>query len=99
VFNESLLRTRLFVSRGFRRGKCQYCGHHYWTLNPSQDNCGDQPCTPYGFIGNPPGTFRPESIRDVRERFLGFFERRGHTRINRYPVVARWRNDVYLVGA
>ena len=99
MFNESLLRTRLFVSRGFRRGKCPYCGHHYWTLNPSQDNCGDQPCTPYGFIGNPPGTFRPESIRDVRERFLGFFERRGHTRINRYPVVARWRNDVYLVGA
>ena len=99
MFNESLLRTRLFLGRGFRRGRCPYCGHYYWTLNPSQDNCGDQPCTPYGFIGNPPGTFRPESIRDVRERFLSFFERRGHTRINRYPVVARWRNDVYLVGA
>ena len=98
-FNEELLRTRLFVNRGFRRGRCPYCGHHYWTLNPSQDNCGDQPCTPYGFIGNPPGTFRPESIRDVRERFLSFFERRGHARIRRYPVVARWRDDVYLVGA
>ncbi|WP_291766268.1 alanine--tRNA ligase [Caldivirga sp. UBA161] len=99
ILNESLLRTRIFISRGFRRGRCPYCGHYYWTLNPSQDNCGDQPCTPYGFISNPPGTYRPESIKDVRERFLSFFEKRGHIRVARYPVVARWRNDVYLVGA
>ncbi len=99
ILNESLLRTRMFVNMKFRRGRCPYCGHYYWTLNPSQDNCGDQPCTPYGFIGNPPGTYRPESVKDVRERFLSFFEKRGHTRITRYPVVARWRNDVYLVGA
>ncbi len=89
----------MFVSKQFLRKQCPYCKHFYWTLNPNQENCGDQPCTPYLFIGNPPGTFRPESIRDVRERFLSFFERHGHTRIKRYPVVARWRSDVYLVGA
>ncbi len=64
-----------------------------------RDNCGDQPCSPYQFIGNPPGRVRPESLSEVRERFLRFFERHGHTRINRYPVVARWRSDVYFVGA
>ncbi len=102
VFDEELLRTRLFRSESFKRGgKCPpYCGHHYWTLNQGgQENCGDQPCTPYGFIGNPPGTYRPSSVADVREKFLSFFERRGgHARVNRYPVVARWRDDVYLVG-
>lgn len=54
---------------------------------------------PYGFIGNPPSKVAVESLTDVRERFLRFFERHGHARIKRYPVVARWRDDVYLVGA
>ncbi|MEI6840807.1 MAG: alanine--tRNA ligase, partial [Methanomicrobiales archaeon] len=30
---------------------------------------------------------------------LSFFERNGHTRIGRYPVVARWRDDIYLTIA
>ena len=93
------MRTRLFNGMKFYRRQCPYCKHYFWTLNKDQETCGDQPCTPYLFIGNPPGKFRPESIRDVRERFLGFFEKHGHVRIKRYPVVARWRSDVYLVGA
>jgi alanyl-tRNA synthetase len=35
----------------------------------------------------------------MRELFLSFFEKNGHARIKPYPVVARWRNDVFLVGA
>ena len=35
----------------------------------------------------------------MREYYLSFFEERGHTRINRYPVVARWRDDLYLTIA
>ncbi len=35
----------------------------------------------------------------MRELFLSFFEKNGHKRIKPYPVVARWRDDVYLVGA
>ncbi len=30
---------------------------------------------------------------------MDYFSERGHTRIPPYPIVARWRNDVYLVGA
>jgi alanyl-tRNA synthetase len=30
---------------------------------------------------------------------MDYFAERGHTRIKPYPIVARWRNDVYLVGA
>ena len=35
----------------------------------------------------------------MREAFLSFFEKHGHTRIKPYPVVARWRNDIYLTHA
>ncbi len=93
------LSTRLFKSLGFHRKRCPYCGKYFWTLNPNQENCGDQPCTPYGFIGRSPVRRGLSSIAETRERFLSFFERNGHTRIRRYPVVARWRDDVFLVGA
>ncbi len=35
----------------------------------------------------------------MREAFLSFFERHGHARIKPYPVVARWRSDIYLTHA
>lgn len=35
----------------------------------------------------------------MREYYLSFFEARGHKRIDRYPVVARWRDDIYLTIA
>jgi len=52
----------------------------------------------YGFIGASPVP-RPYAMGELREAYLSFFEQRGHRRIRRYPVVARWRDDVYLVGA
>ena len=35
----------------------------------------------------------------MREVFLGFFEKHEHTRVKPYPVVARWRSDIYLTHA
>jgi alanyl-tRNA synthetase len=35
----------------------------------------------------------------MREYYLNFFEERGHTRLERYPVIARWRDDIYLTIA
>jgi alanyl-tRNA synthetase len=35
----------------------------------------------------------------MREAFLSFFEKHGHKRIKPYPVVARWRSDIYLTHA
>lgn len=36
------------------------------------------------------------NLDEAREAFLSFFEEKGHTRIDRASVVARWRNDIYL---
>ena len=94
-----MLSARILQSSGFARRQCPLCKSYFWTSRSDQVYCGDQPCVPYGFIGNPPSKVAVESLIDVRERFLRFFERHGHARIKRYPVVARWRDDVYLVGA
>ncbi len=92
------LAVKLFKEEGFVRKACSVCGSPFWTLDEDRETCGDQPCDDYNFIGSPAGR-RYSSIRELRESFLRFFEARGHARVKRYPVVARWRDDVYLVGA
>lgn len=87
-----------FLDNGFVRKKCPKCGANYWTQDPDSPNCRDAPCQEYTFIGKPP-TKRSYSLDEIREAFHAFFEKNGHTKIKPYPVIARWRDDVYLVGA
>ncbi|MEM3428741.1 MAG: alanine--tRNA ligase [Thermoplasmatales archaeon] len=86
------------LSNGYERKICAKCGRAFWTIDKNRVTCGEVPCDPYSFIGNPP-TLRKYSLEEMREEFLSFFESRGHKRIKRYPIVARWRDDVYLVNA
>src|SRR6266700_2819838 len=86
-----------FREIGFIRRKCPSCKSNYWAA-PDQTTCGEVPCAPYSFIGNPP-TKQRYSLAEMRIQFMDYFAERGHTRIKPYPIVARWRNDVYLVGA
>ena len=89
---------RYFEENGFMRRRCQRCGKYFWTRDIERNRCGDAPCDPYSFIGN--SSFRERYTLDgMREEFLTFFERNGHKRIERYPVVARWRDDIYLTIA
>jgi alanyl-tRNA synthetase len=39
------------------------------------------------------------SVDETRETFLGFFEKNGHARIPPYPVIARWREDLFVTIA
>ncbi len=86
-----------FHRGGFHRRTCVVCGHAFWTLG-DHDRCQEAPCREYGFVGRPIFA-RPYSLGEMRETYLGFFERRGHTRVRRYPTVARWRNDVFFTQA
>lgn len=92
------LNLNFFRENGFERKKCKSCGSYFWTLDSKKELCGDQPCVDFSFIGNPV-TKRGYSLREMREEFLSFFEDKGHTRIRPYPVVARWRKDIYLTIA
>ena len=87
----------LFKEKDFQRRKCTKCGTWFWTLG-DQQTCGETPCEEYNFIGHPP-TARRFSLSQMREEFLSFLEKRGHKRISRYPIVARWRDDVFFTQA
>ena len=87
-----------FKENSFVRKQCVKCGRYFWTVDPDRTVCGDSPCVEYEFIGNPP-TRRRYTIAEMREEFLSFFEKHGHTRMKRYPVVARWREDIFLTIA
>jgi alanyl-tRNA synthetase len=86
-----------FKTQGFTRKVCKSCGSAFWTRDASREICGDAPCEPYNFIGSP--VFTPHTLDSMREAYLSFFEKNGHTRVERYPVVARWRDDIYLTIA
>ncbi len=87
-----------FKNNGFIRKQCHTCGKFFWTRDIDRNTCGDAPCDPYSFIGSP--IFSKEfEISQMREYYLSFFQARGHKRIDRYPVIARWRDDIYLTIA
>jgi alanyl-tRNA synthetase len=94
---EEEYRLEYFKTQGLIRKICRSCGAAFWTRDPSRELCGDAPCEPYTFIGNP--VFASHTLDGMREDFLSFFEKNGHTRLGRYPVAARWRDDIYLTIA
>ncbi len=87
----------LFREKGFHRRQCPSCQTWFWDLDDAA-TCGETPCKEYDFLGHSPMK-RPLSLRAMREEFLSFFESKGHTRIKRYPIVARWRDDVFFTQA
>ncbi len=90
------LRLHFFREHGYVRKKCPVCGEHFWTTDPDRKTCGEAPCEPYTFIDR---KLSDKTIDQVREDFLSFMEKEGHTKVNRYPVVCRWRDDLFLTSA
>ncbi|MBD3230652.1 MAG: alanine--tRNA ligase [Candidatus Lokiarchaeota archaeon] len=96
-FGREKYEVKIFREKGFERLKCPICGDYYWTLNPDSKNCGDTLCVGgYKFLhSKKKGWDFHETIKNWCE----FFEKNGHTRINEFPVVARWRDDLYYTIA
>ncbi|MEM2760287.1 MAG: alanine--tRNA ligase [Nitrososphaerales archaeon] len=88
-------RVELFDKLGFERQRCSNCGGHFWAL-ASRDRCPN--CEPYGFIGNPPTSIRLDYVAAWKE-VEKFFTKHSHTNIKRYPVVCRWREDLFFTVA
>ncbi len=93
-----IYRVDLFEREGFQRKRCSACGRTFWTLDPERRTCGDTPCDEYAFIDRPPIKKR-YTLAGMERTFLKFFEGHGHTIMHRYPVVARWRDDIFLTIA
>ena len=50
-----------FKNQGLTRKICKACGSAFWTRDSSREICGDAPCEPYNFIGNPVFTAIPST--------------------------------------
>lgn len=87
--------TKLFEDEGFERRKCGICGKNFWSIG-ERERCDDPLHTPYSFFKKQP---RHIGYREFWDLFSGFFERNGHASVKRYPVVSRWRQDLYFTIA
>ncbi len=86
-----------FTDHGFEKRVCRSCGSTFWTSS-GKETCGDNPCDEYTLIESPPIP-KEHTLEEMRESFLSYFEKHNHTRLDRYPVVARWRTDIYFAIA
>lgn len=95
---EKYYNVKLFQEQGFVRKACTKCGRFFWTLNADRNLCPDDGLDTYSFIGDPPTSKRfdyTQAWKQVEE----FFVKNNHTSVSRYPVVCRWRDDLFFTIA
>jgi len=95
---ERYYKVKLFDDERFERKSCAICKRFYWTIDENRVNCPDHSDDTYSFIGNPPTQKRFDYTQAWKE-VESFFVKNGHTSVNRYPVVCRWRDDLYFTIA
>ena len=88
-------KVSLFDEKGFKRQNCKLCGNFFWSIN-DKDSCPEH--ENYSFIGDPPTTKRLDFVNTWKE-LSSFFRKNHHELIQRYPVVCRWREDLYFTIA
>jgi len=95
---ERYYKVKLFDDERFERKSCATCKRFYWTIDENRVNCPDHSDDTYSFIGNPPTQKRFDYTQAWKE-VESFFVKNGHTSVSRYPVVCRWRDDLYFTIA
>src|SRR5260370_7228580 len=85
-----------FTQQNFTRRKCPGCGSYFWNQNPNQTTCGEAPCAPYTFIGNPP-TKRSYTVPTMRIQFRDYSAHNGHTPLPPYPIAPTCKHDAYTL--
>ncbi|MEO9276256.1 MAG: alanine--tRNA ligase [Nitrososphaera sp.] len=91
-------KVALFEQEGFKRKSCVKCKRFFWTLDDSTSACPDHSENIYSFIGEPPTKKRFDYAQAWKE-VESFFVQNGHKSVGRYPVVCRWRDDLYFTIA
>jgi alanyl-tRNA synthetase len=96
--SETEYRLKFFDTNNYFRKICKSCHTPFWTKKENEEYCSDIPCTDYYFFEIPIKS-GPLTVREARRKFIDFFARKGHTPIPPKPVLARWREDLYLTIA
>ena len=89
---KSYYSTQLFEELGFNRHTCKICHKNFWSID-DRETCEDPEHAEY--------TFFKEKKRDISyvsmwKKFADFFKKNGHEVIPKYPVVSRWRRDLFF---
>jgi alanyl-tRNA synthetase len=95
---EKYWQVELFKEKGYVRKQCTSCGKFFWTLDQDRKTCADASCEDYGFIGKPITKGKWDYI-ETWKMFEKYFKSKGHASVPRYPVVDRWRPDLYFTIA
>ncbi len=85
-----------FEEYDFKRKKCS-CGKTFWTLDEERTECGEPHHSGYTFVGEPIGKFL--SYKETWREMADFYRKYNHEILDRYPVVARWRDDLFFTIA
>ena len=91
-------KVSLFEKEGFQRKSCLKCQRFFWTIDNEQNLCPEDAENNYSFIGKPPTEKRFDYVQEWKE-VESFFVQNGHRSVSRYPVVCRWRDDLYFTIA
>ncbi|MBN1275523.1 alanine--tRNA ligase [Candidatus Woesearchaeota archaeon] len=90
--------TGVLREEGFSRRRCKKCGTWFWSVQ-ERETCDDPSCSGgFRFFTDNPSR-KPLSYIEVWKEFSKLMRNRGYTPIDRYPVIARWRDDTDFVQA
>ncbi len=78
--------------------RCRVCGERFWSIVP-REVCPDRPCSKYEFLLKKYPRVPKLTLEEARNKFINFFKKNDHGYMDPYPVLARWRNDLYLTIA
>ncbi len=90
---EKYFPVKTLKNLGFQRYKCESCGTMFYSSIPRKI-CGDTSCVKtYDFIDNTPAK-KPLEFSETYLEFQKFMSKRGYLGVKRFPIVARWRDDL-----
>ncbi len=90
--------SKFLKNYNYKPFKCRVCGERFWSI-VDRDTCSDRPCSRYDFLLKKYPSVKKLSLDETRNKFINFFKKHGHGYVEPYPVLARWRNDLYLTIA
>jgi alanyl-tRNA synthetase len=88
--------VELFDREGFTRHTCKFCGKNFWATKETE-SCGDSSHTEYSFFKDKPKA--SESTWTSGRSLPHSSRRTATTEVEKYPVVSRWRQDLYFTIA
>ena len=94
---EKHYKVSALLERGYSRQQCAKCKRFFWSVE-ERKTCSDASCMGYAFIGKKMAK-KPLGYVETWKKIEEYFTKNGHTSLEAYPTVARWRDDLYFTVA